>query len=58
MDILYDFGAKCAQTYTHKCECGHIVEVSTQKDNCPEYYTEVVVRCPCGKSVKFDLPVN
>lgn len=55
---LYDFDEECAQTYIEQCECGEKVQVSTQKDNGPECYTEVFVKCQCGKSVSFILPVN
>ena len=55
---LYEFGNEFAQTYEKICECGRKIEVSTQKDEDPEYYTEIHVRCACGKSVEFDLPVN
>lgn len=55
---LYDFGSKCAQTYTSVCKCGRDIEVSTQRDHSPEYYTTVYVKCVCGKSVCFSLPVN
>ena len=55
---MYDFGSKFAQTYKETCSCGNEVEVSTQTDNNPEYNTEVYVRCKCGKSVAFLLPVN
>jgi hypothetical protein len=55
---MYDFGSEYAQTYKEICECGRIVELSTQTDNCPEYYTDVYVKCECGKSVHFELPVN
>ncbi len=58
MNDVYQFGEESAQTYTRECECGRKIEVSTQKDECPEYYTDVHVRCVCGKSVKFELPVN
>ena len=54
----YDFGGKFACTYSKICECGRKIEVSTQKDEFPEYHTDVFVRCVCGKSVKFELPVN
>ena len=57
MDI-YDFGDEDACTYTGRCECGRVIEVSTQQDNYAEYITTVYVRCTCGKSVKFELPVN
>lgn len=57
MDI-YDFDAECAETYKNECECGNEIEVSTQRDTCPEYYTWVYVKCECGKSVGFMLPVN
>lgn len=55
---LYDFGSDCAKTYSNACECGKVIEVSTQKDDSPEYYTSVYVKCNCGKSVEFLLPVN
>lgn len=57
-DDLYAFGSPSAQTYAKTCECGRVIEVSTQKDEHPEYYTEIHVKCTCGKSVRFDLPVN
>lgn len=55
---LYDFGSDVAQTYYENCECGRKIEVSTQKDDGPEYYTEIFIRCNCGRSVRFELPVN
>lgn len=55
---MYDFNDECAQTYKKRCECGKDIEVSTQKDENPEYYTTVFVKCICGNSVEFDLPVN
>lgn len=59
MDIdLYDFGSDVSQTYKNTCECGKEIEVSTQQDSGPEYYTDVYVKCDCGKSVYFELPVN
>ena len=58
MTALYEFGEDYAVTYTEECECGNKIEVSTQQDNCPEYHTEIHVRCKCGKSVEFSLPVN
>ena len=58
MSDIYDFGGKFAQTYKEECECGRVIEVSTQTDREPEYYTEVFVKCECGKSVFFLLPVN
>jgi len=57
MDI-YDFGDDCACTYTGTCECGNVIEVSTQQDDGAEFITTVYVRCSCGKSVRFELPVN
>ena len=58
MKDLYDFGCEFAQTYIGRCECGEDIEMSTQRDECPEYYTSVYVKCKCGKSVRFQLPVN
>ena len=55
---LYDFGSEYAETYTEKCACGREIEVSTQRDRGPEYYTSVYIRCTCGLSVSFSLPVN
>lgn len=59
MDELYVFGSEYAQTYKSPCDkCGREIEVSTQKDNYPEYYSVVYVRCECGGVAKFELPVN
>lgn len=46
--------------YIKACEyCGEIIEVQTQSDNFPEYYTLIFVRCyKCGSLVSFELPVN
>jgi len=55
---MYEFGCEFSQVYKEKCECGKEIEVSTQKDEHPEYYISVFVRCECGKSVEFSLPVN
>ena len=57
-DDIYDFGSIYAQEYIEKCECGEEINISTQQDNSPEYIISVYVRCKCGKSVKFKLPVN
>ena len=58
IDNLHDFDSDVSQTYRETCGCGKVFEVSTQADNEPEYYTDVFIRCDCGKSVKFKLPVN
>lgn len=56
---LYEFGSEHAQTYKAQCgKCGAEIEVSTQRDAHPEYRTEVHVRCQCGGSAEFELPVN
>ena len=55
---IYDFDGEYAETFQKKCSCGEIILVSTQKDNYPEYYTDIFIKCKCGKSVKFELPVN
>lgn len=56
---LYDFGSDVAQTYIETCKgCGTDIEVSTQQDRCSEYTAEVYVKCRCGESVRFELPVN
>lgn len=58
MSKLYDFESSIQQTYTKQCECGEVHEVSTQPDQSPEYYTTIFIKCGCGKSVEFELPVN
>jgi hypothetical protein len=56
---IYEFGMEYSQTYKSLCNnCGREIEVSTQKNHDPEYYTEIHVRCICGGSAKFRLPVN
>ena len=55
---MYDFDSEDAQTYCEQCECGKIIAVSTQEDDRPEYYTKIFIKCQCGRSVKFKLPVN
>jgi len=56
---LYDFGKEFAQTYRSKCvKCGRVIEVSAQRYNEPEYRTVIYVKCQCGGSVEFVLPVN
>lgn len=56
---MYDFGRELSQVYSGKCDCcGKTTEISTQKDKSPETYTEVFVKCDCGWSVWFVLPVN
>lgn len=55
----YDFGGKYACTYQSQCnKCGETIEVSTQEGNASEYETQVYVRCKCGGSAHFSLPVN
>ena len=38
--------------------CNYEQKVLTQKDNMPEYATEVYVKCHCGKLLEFVLTVN
>lgn len=55
----HDFNGEYSQVYKSECEnCGAVVEISTQRDDWPEYYTNVFVKCYCGASVYFSLPVN
>lgn len=55
---MYDFGCKYGQVYTDVCSCGKKHEVSTQRDDCPEYHTTIYLKCGCGRSIGFSLPVN
>lgn len=58
-DDMYDFGGCCAKTYVEHCSCGKKTEVSTQgNESGAEYTTYIYVKCDCGKSVHFSLPVN
>lgn len=47
----YPYKSKCKS-----CEKEHIL--FTQGDDCPEYYTDVYLKCDCGEYVEFKLPVN
>ena len=58
MKGIYDFGGEYAQTYIEDCDCGKKIEVSSQTDDSPEYYTTIYVKCSCGESVLFRIPVN
>lgn len=45
--------------YEKECPiCARKLEVLTQRDDSPEYYTNVQVFCSCGEPVMFELPVN
>lgn len=56
---IYDFGGSFSQVYKEKCSnCGKEIEISTQQDKNPEYYTDIYIKCDCGKSISFMLPVN
>ncbi len=58
-DNMHDFGSEHSETFVEDCSnCGKTHHVSTQQDSNPEYYTEVYIKCTCGESVRFLLPVN
>lgn len=47
------------QLYKEHCQCGEAIEVYTQADCEPEYYTDIFVVCKkCDHLIKFELPVN
>jgi len=52
---LYDFGSEFAKTYSEECECGKTIEVSTP--NSADMEALIYVRCSCGRSIEFILPV-
>jgi len=48
-----------SQEYIKTCSvCDKKHKLLTQKDECPEYYTEISLRCDCGEAINFSLPVN
>lgn len=56
---FYELSKDNMQTYEDPCDkCGKKIEVYTQKDDRPEYYTAVYVKCDCGGIARFVLPVN
>lgn len=45
--------------YSQECDvCGMTSNILTQRDNFPEYETEIYVLCRCGNYIEFILPVN
>lgn len=44
--------------YAESCVCGKAMTVLTQRENSPEYDTEIYILCDCGEYVEFILPVN
>ena len=45
--------------YIQTCSCcGSIQTILTQRDNFPEYETEIYLKCQCGEYIEFILPVN
>jgi len=49
-------GNRCE--YEKICICGNKHRILTQRDNFPEYETEIYLLCECGEYVEFILPVN
>ncbi len=45
--------------YVEKCSyCGNDITFFTQRDNDPEYYTNIWIECKCGEMKQCTLPVN
>lgn len=44
--------------YISSCSCTKEYIVLTQKNDFPEYETEIFIKCDCGEFVFFKLPVN
>lgn len=45
--------------YKKVCDvCDMTMKVMTQRNNSPEYETEVYIQCNCGNWIEFILPVN
>jgi hypothetical protein len=56
LDEIPVCGRSC---YTEICPCCSLEqEILTQRDNFPEYYTEIYLKCQCGQYIEFELPVN
>jgi len=49
-------GNRCE--YEKICTCGNKHKILTQRDNFPEYETEIYLLCECKEYVEFVLPVN
>lgn len=46
-------------SYIKKCSCCDCEqEILTQRDDFPEYYAEIYLKCQCGEFIEFELPVN
>lgn len=48
----------CRYVYEKLCKCGNRHKILTQRDNQPEYETEIYILCECGEYIEFILPVN
>lgn len=45
--------------YSKECDiCTMKMIVLGQKDNSPEYYSEIAIQCHCGNWLEFEIPVN
>ncbi len=54
-----EFGSFGSDVYIETCKgCGEDIEVSAQRYAPSEYTTDIHVRCRCGESVHFEIPVN
>ncbi len=56
---ITDISDEDANSYTEVCSCCGLKQIIlTQRDNYPEYYTNIYLQCQCGEYIKFQLPVN
>lgn len=47
------------QEYKETCPlCKREQLILTQRNNFPEYHTEIYLQCQCGEFIEFILPVN
>jgi hypothetical protein len=45
--------------YIKTCNCCHLEQkILSQRDDSPEYETEIYLHCQCGNYIEFILPVN
>lgn len=56
---INDIPEGCRVEYKQVCPCCHMEQkILSQRNNFPEYETEIYLECQCGEFIEFVLPVN